>query len=159
MKTIIFILCVVMAILIAVTLMAVATAMDLEEKLKKVNSEYSFLNKKYEAVRRYCIKDSGRIPVDKYFVVGWLNMMQNIHTEKWYYISDETLSTTGCDVDGDIITIIPCNSHVKDDVYDQLGKEYADMIINRGSKEEREAFIKRSMDIIDSYKEDGKEDE
>lgn len=106
MYTIIFWLCVLVILLLVLAITYGNQAKDLERKLRRVESEYGVLEKKYQTVRRFCIKDNGRIPEDKYFVVGWLNMMQNIHTEKWYYISDENLSNMGCDMDGDIITIM-----------------------------------------------------
>lgn len=152
-----FLLCACIVVLMIFVFILASIGQDLEEKLRKANSEYRALEGKYNSMRRYCIKDGTRVPAGKYFVVGWLNMMQNIYTEKWYYISDENLSKTGCDVDGDIITITHIDRNeqtAKEDVYNQLGNEYADMIINGASKEECQAFIKKSMDIIDSYKEE-----
>lgn len=101
----IFILCAFIVVLVIMIFIQASIAKDLAEKLKKVNAEYDALEKKYETIRYYCIKKDKPVPYGKYFVLGWLNMMQNIQSEKWYYISDIEQSIIGCDVDGDIINI------------------------------------------------------
>ena len=98
-------------VFVAVMLIIGMCIMEAEcaKELEAANARYDYLKKQYDAVRDFCIIKDGTPPAGKYFVFGFLNVMKNLDTQACYYISSSDISKCGCDVDGDIISIIDGN--------------------------------------------------